>query len=183
MMTNHLNEEAFFKQEIPEDYRQDWTKQIAQSKQEVRRQDKGAMLIRLGDEYVAWPSLSCLTVVSAHQIHAIPHRSHPVLKGLAAMRGQLLPCCSLARLLEIKTSSVIHEQQLILLGSEQHPIGMLVEHIETYIRFHHDDEQDLPSNLMKTGVCFSQSMLDWKEQKIPLLDDKLIISAFERCMQ
>jgi len=173
----------FFEKEAPKDYLQTWTQQISQEKKVVHGEDSGALLLKLGDEYLAWSVLSCLSVLPAHPVHAIPHRSHPVLKGLAAITGKLTPCFSLARLLGMEDTLPIHQQQLILMGEEDQVSGMLVEHIETYIRFHQDSIKILPSNLSQTGQSYSRGLLDWQGQCVPLLDETLVMSGFERCMQ
>jgi len=182
-MSDDFDDTSFFQKESPEDYLQAWSEEVAQAKQEIHRKDRGAMVIRLGSEYVAWSGLSCLTVLTARTIHSVPHRPHPVLKGLAAIKGQLIPCFSLARLLDMKDKHDADEQHLILIGEAGNPLGMLVEHIETYIQFHHQKVHALPSNLSKSGECYSQGMLDWNNQKVPLLDESLVISGFERCMK
>jgi len=180
--TNH-DVSRFFEKEAPEDYLQAWSKQIAQEKESLHREDRGALLLKLGNEYLAWSGLSCLSVLPAQPIHAIPHRSHPVLKGISAIGGKLVPCFSLARLLEMEEALPVHEQSLILMGKEGQTSGMLVEHIETYIRFHQDSIKALPSNLSQTGQCFSRGLLEWQGQCVPLLDENLVMSGFERCMQ
>jgi len=183
MSDEYLDDERFFQQQAPEDYLQAWSKYIAQEKQDVQREDMGAMLLKMGHEYVAWSAGSCLSVLAPRPIHAIPHRSHPVLKGIAAMTGQLIPCLSLARLLDMQETSPSNEQSLLLIGEQHRPIGMLVDHIQTYIRYHHHAIAPLPSNLAQAGQCFSQGMLDWKDVSVPLLDEALVMAGFERCMR
>ena len=47
-------------------------------------------------------------------IARIPHRSGTVLLGLVAFRGEILPCCSLARLLDVARNETGAARILIL---------------------------------------------------------------------
>ncbi|MDQ6995551.1 MAG: chemotaxis protein CheW [Mariprofundaceae bacterium] len=174
---------SFFQKEAPSDYLETWTQQLAQEKESVKQKNKGAILLKLGQEYMAWSAIACLKILAARPIHSVPHRSHPVFKGFSAMNGNLIPCFSLMRLLNIKTTLPIDQQQVILTGEEHQMSTMLVEHIEGYIRFHDDDILPLPSNFSQTTSCFSQGLLAWHGQYVPLLDEALVLSDFERCMQ
>lgn len=174
---------SFFQKEAPSGYLEGCSQQLAQEQKNERRANKGAMVLKLGKEYMAWSGSSCLTVLTSRPIHSIPHRSHPVFKGLSAVNGTLIPCFSLMRLLNIEETLPVHQQQLILLGEAHQMSGMLVDHIETYIRFHQENIEALPSSLSQEGLCFSQGLLNWHGQYVPLLDEKLVLLGFERCMQ
>jgi len=59
------------------------------------------LLFQLGDLRLALPARVASAVAPVLHIARIPHRSGTVLLGLAAFRGEILPCCSLARILDL----------------------------------------------------------------------------------
>lgn len=74
--------------EPPEDYLREWTQALAEEKGEDKAADTLSVLIfRLGQEWLALPTHVCQEVAEMRPIHILPHRSGPVLLGLANIRG------------------------------------------------------------------------------------------------
>jgi len=59
------------------------------------------LLFQLGDLRLALPTKIASDVAPVLHIARIPHRSGTVLLGVAAFRGEILPCCSLSRILDL----------------------------------------------------------------------------------
>jgi chemotaxis-related protein WspD len=66
----------------------------------VQREDS-ALLFRLGPLSLALPVQTAFAISHVLHVSRIPHRSGTVLLGLVAFRGEILPCCSIARLLDV----------------------------------------------------------------------------------
>ena len=62
------------------------------------------LLFQLGDLRLALPTRVASAVAPVLHIARIPHRSGTVLLGVAAFRGEILPCCSLSRILDLPVS-------------------------------------------------------------------------------
>jgi hypothetical protein len=56
------------------------------------------MVFRVGDEWLALPTATLGEVTAPALVHSLPHRRHAALIGVAAVRGALLTCISLALL-------------------------------------------------------------------------------------
>jgi chemotaxis-related protein WspD len=66
------------------------------------------VIFRIGAEWLALPTPAFQEVAERRVIHTLPHRRHGVVLGLVNIRGELLICVSLGRLLglaESKTQS------------------------------------------------------------------------------
>jgi len=59
------------------------------------------LLFQLGELRLALPTRVASAVAPVLHIARIPHRSGTVLLGVAAFRGEILPCCSLSRILDL----------------------------------------------------------------------------------
>jgi chemotaxis-related protein WspD len=75
------------------------------------------LLFRLGPLSLALPVQVASAVSPVLHIARIPHRSGTVLLGLVAFRGEILPCCSLARLLDVTQEETAAARMLILQDS------------------------------------------------------------------
>jgi chemotaxis-related protein WspD len=59
------------------------------------------LLFQLGDLSLALPTKVAAAVAPVLHIARIPHRTGTVLLGVVAFQGEILPCCSLARILDL----------------------------------------------------------------------------------
>jgi chemotaxis-related protein WspD len=76
---------------------------------------KGSILLfELGPLRLALPTQVAFAISPLLRIAHIPHRSGTVLLGLVAFRGEILPCCSLARLLDVTQNETGAARMLIL---------------------------------------------------------------------
>jgi len=70
----------------------------------------GSLLVfQLGHVRLALPTRVASAIAPVLHIARIPHRSGTVLLGLAAFRGEILPCCSLARILDLPEKALASE--------------------------------------------------------------------------
>jgi chemotaxis-related protein WspD len=63
------------------------------------------LLFQLGGLRLALPTRVASAVAPVLHIARIPHRSGTVLLGVAAFRGEILPCCSLSRILDLPANA------------------------------------------------------------------------------
>jgi len=91
--------EHLFDRPLPPGYRDELREQFAEKPADAPRNTGSTLLFQLGGARLALPTHVASAVGPTLHIARIPHRSGTVLLGLAAFRGDILPCCSLARLL------------------------------------------------------------------------------------
>src|SRR5271169_4840250 len=90
-----------FDRPVPPEYRDELAALIAAAPAKPRSRAGSILLFQLGELRLALPARVAAAVAPVLHIARIPHRGGTVVLGLAAFRGEILPCCSLARLLDV----------------------------------------------------------------------------------
>src|SRR5262245_53190282 len=86
----------------PPDYVEFWTEQLARPVEQTQSDAQSLIVFRLGDECLALPTKVCVEVAELRPIHSLPHRRNQSVLGLVNVRGELLPCVSMAAILGVK---------------------------------------------------------------------------------
>jgi chemotaxis signal transduction protein len=105
---------SLFDRPMPPGYREELGILMATEPPRPARQKGSILLFQLGPMRLALPVSVAFAVSPVLHTARIPHRSGTVLQGLVAFRGELLPCCSLAGLLEISRNETSAARTLIL---------------------------------------------------------------------
>lgn len=92
---------ALFNRPMPPGYREELRDLIAAPAAEEHPEERSFLLFQLGELRLALPTLVASAVAPVLHISPIPHRRNTVLLGFVAFRGEIIPCCSLARILEV----------------------------------------------------------------------------------
>ena len=92
---------SIFDRPMPPGYRDDLRRLEAETTSVDGLRTGSILLFHLGDLRLAVPTRIASAVAPVLHIARIPHRSGTVLLGLAAFRGEILPCCSLSRILDL----------------------------------------------------------------------------------
>jgi chemotaxis-related protein WspD len=99
---DHLPQHSnLFDRPLPPGYRDELQALIADRPADPPRHTGSMLLFQLGELRLALPTRIASAVAPILHIARIPHRSGTVLLGLVAFRGDILPCCSLAKLLDV----------------------------------------------------------------------------------
>ncbi len=107
--SSHLFERA-----LPEAYRDELREMLADEPPRPAPREGSILLFRLGPLRLALPVHAAFAISPVLHVSRIPHRSGTVLLGLAAFRGEIVPCCSLARLLDVTPEETGAARMLIL---------------------------------------------------------------------
>ncbi|NBV20784.1 MAG: chemotaxis protein CheW [Proteobacteria bacterium] len=84
----------------PAGYRREWTEHLAETTTTVAA-GTALLVFRIGDEWLALGIGVMEEVGESRPIHSLPHRREGVLLGVVNVRGELLACVSVGRLLGI----------------------------------------------------------------------------------
>lgn len=102
---------------LPQDYREQWTGLLSLPEAPKAAKAETLLLFQIGALGLALPMARLAGVVPLPKISRIPHRRDTALLGLVAVQGSILPCCSLAHLLD--TDPSLEEQARLLLLEER----------------------------------------------------------------
>jgi len=179
---------SLLEREPPAGYLREWTQALAEAKDEDEAEDTFSVLIfRLGLEWLALPTHVCQEVAEMRPIHTLPHRSGPVLLGLANIRGQIRLCVSLGELLGLqpaddsgRTTNHKDQQCLVVIARGRDQWVILVDEIHGIQRFHIGAVRDAPVTVAKATPRLTKAVIDWQDTGVGYLDDELLFIALRK---
>jgi chemotaxis signal transduction protein len=105
---------TFFERPFPPGYRDELQALLAERPAEAARHGDSLLVFQLAGLRLALPTRVTAAVAPVLHVARIPHRVGTVLLGLVAFRGEILPCCSLSRLLGLAEGNATSGRTLIL---------------------------------------------------------------------
>jgi chemotaxis-related protein WspD len=172
--------------ELPSDYRTHLTHQIAHEKTLAELDTRSVVVFRIGTEWLALATLVLKEIVSPRAIHSIPHRRDGVLLGLTNIRGELLACFSLRKVLglepaaELKPLKTRVSERLLVMQHDGHRAVCPVDEVHGIARFHPRDLMPVPATIAKATASYTRSVLSWADKSVGLLDDQLLFHTVNR---
>jgi len=116
MTQQHLS--RLFERPLPPGYRDELQELMSAEPPKPDPQEGSALLFRLGPLRLALPVQAAFAISPVLHVARIPHRSGTVLLGLIAFRGEILPCCSIATLLNVTQEETGAARMVILQESQ-----------------------------------------------------------------
>ncbi|HKF48945.1 MAG TPA: chemotaxis protein CheW [Terracidiphilus sp.] len=111
---NETERGSLFERPMPAGYRDELRALMAIDAPKRPASLESIFLFQLGPLRLALPTRVASAVSPVLHVARIPHRSGTVLLGLVAFRGEILPCFSLAQLLDVAQSETGSARMLIL---------------------------------------------------------------------
>ena len=104
---------ALLNRPVPADYRREWTAHFAQPKPRAAVPNTSATIFTLGPEWLALDTTLIQEIAERRPMHSLPgsRSGNRVVLGLVNVRGELLVCVSLGRLLGISQGLGIRGQR------------------------------------------------------------------------
>jgi chemotaxis-related protein WspD len=175
--------------EPPPGYLDGWSGQLAQKKAEAEADARPALLFRIGAEWLGMPTDALQEIAALRPIHSIPHRRDGLLLGLANIRGELLICVSLQRILRLEeTSEPAPSQQrsvsrrlLVLLRDGSRAVCP-VDEVHGIERFGARERAPVPATVAKAAATYTQAVLAWRGSSVGLLDGELLFHTINRSL-
>lgn len=174
---------------LPPDYAAECTSHFAQPQQAKHLDTHAILVFRIGDEWLALPSLVCAEVVDMRPIHTLPHRQSPLLRGLASVRGELLVCVSLGYLLGLEQGRPVKKNRqraaysrLVVIHGEGGRLVFPADEVHGILRFHPGELREVPTTVSKAASTFTTAVLPWEDKAIGCLDDQLLLYTLNRSL-
>jgi chemotaxis-related protein WspD len=164
------------------DYRRDWALHFARPKQTITAGEISVVLFRLGTEWLGLPTDSFQEVAEMRKIHTIPHRRKGVLLGIVNVRGELVLCVALDKILGLsrtteKSGDRAVYERLLVASAESRRIAFPVDEVHGVHRFNADALRDPPATLSKSGASYTLGVLPWNGKLTICLDAELLFPA------
>ncbi len=85
---------------------QDWQAQLALPPTPLSAAHTSVVVFRVGAEWLAFPTRLLREIIEPTPVHRVPHRHDPRFGGLINVRGELIPCIELGRMLSLGQDTV-----------------------------------------------------------------------------
>jgi chemotaxis-related protein WspD len=173
--------------ELPSGYRARGALEIGRAKTPAAFDTHSVVVFRLGSEWLALATVVLKEIVSLRPIHSIPHRRDGTLLGLANIRGELLACFSLSKILELEATEFNPPKtrvsgRLLVIERDGGRAVCPVDEVCGIARFHPRDLTTVPATIAKAASTYTRSLLSWADKSVGLLDDELLLHTVNRNM-
>jgi chemotaxis-related protein WspD len=172
---------------LPEDYRRQWTAHFARKENHAPPTRISAVVFRIGSEWLALPTQAFQEVAERRVIHSLPHRRDGIVLGLANVRGELLICVSLGRLLGGEkalprpASSTVYDR-LLVIGWENQRLVFPVDEVHGIQRFQSHEMKELPATVAKATPCFTSGVFFFEGRSVGFLDAAPLFEVLNRSL-
>jgi len=172
----------FLDRPIAPEYRREWTDHFAREKRIATPAKTSAVIFRIGHEWLAMPTQAFQEIAERRALHSLPHRRSGVVIGIVNVRGELLICAALDRLLGLQTDSrpkrsrVIFDRLLVAEWSGQR-FTFPVDEVHGVHRFHQFDLREPPATVSRSGLNCAIGVFPWRNFTVGFLDPDTLFTA------
>jgi len=167
--------------------RREWTEHFAQPKKNATPATGSALVFRIKAEWLALPTQAFQEVAEHRPVHSLPHRQQNTVLGLVNIRGELLICVSLGRLLGLERTPSGHTPRQVhewLLVANWHGNRLVfpVDEVRGIHRFQRSELKEPPAILAKSNRSYTQGLLPWQGRTVGFLDADHLFSSLNRSL-
>jgi len=172
---------------LPADYRAEWAAHFAKVQRVSPPVRTSAVLFRINAEWLALPTIAFQEVAEQRRTHSLPHQRQGIVVGLVNIRGELLICVSLGRLLGLdKTSSRqtirTSYERLLVSNWEGSRLVFPVDEVHGTYKFEAAEIHEPPATVAKSRPSYTHGIFIWRQRPVGLLDPSLLFSALNRSL-
>lgn len=175
----------FLDRPILSDYRREWSEHFALDRQIATPAKTSAVIFRIGAEWLGMPTQAFQEVAERRSMHTLPHRRRGVVLGIVNVRGELLICASLGKLLGLETTGMIQRQIAVfdrLLVAEWcgQRFAFPVDEVFGVHRFHSADLRESPATVAHSTMNCATGVFPWRNFTVGFLDPESLFAALNR---
>jgi len=173
--------------DLPEAYQSDWADHFAQAKPAQEPDTHSAVVFRIGPEWFAFPTVLFDEIAELRTIHSLPHRRSGAVLGLVNVRGELIICVSLSRMLGLgeglppkaDRSGIVHGW-LVVIRHEGARTAFPVDEVRGTHCYHSRELRSVPATVVKAAAAYTKALLPWRDKTVGCLDDQLIVRTLNK---
>ena len=167
--------------------RREWTELFAQPRQLAAPAAGSALVFRIHAEWLALPTQAFQEVAEHRPVHSLPHRQQVTVLGLVNIRGELLICVSLGRVLGLERAPSgqpwprIYER-LLVANWQGNRLVFPANEVRGIHRFQMSELKEPPATLAKSDLSYILGLLPWQGRTIGFLDADRLFSTLNRSL-
>jgi chemotaxis-related protein WspD len=167
--------------------RREWTEHFAQPKKIAAPVTGSALVFRIKGEWLALPTQAFQEVAEHRPVHSLPHRRQNSVLGLVNIRGELLVCVSLGRLLGLEGRPAAHKPRqvfarLLVANWQGNRLVFPADEVRGIHRFQRSELKQPPVILAKSNLSYTQGLLTWQGRTVGFLDADQLFSSLNRSL-
>lgn len=150
---------------------------------------ESVVVFRVGDEWLALPTSIVAEIAEMRPVHAVPHRRGDLILGVVNVRGELLVCVSLARLLILDPAAGQSGdaagavgRRLLVVRSNDVRVVAPVDEVAGILRFSPRAMKDVPAIAARASAAHSRAVLSWAGHSVGLLDGPRLTRSLRRSL-
>jgi chemotaxis-related protein WspD len=143
------------------------------------------LLFRLASEWFGAPTTVVHEVADARSVHMLPHRRASAVTGVTNVRGELLVCVSLDRVLHVERTAPpvpVTASRLVVLRRGEIRAAGAVDEVFGVHRFSTRDRRPVPATVAKSHAPLCSHVIGWRGRTVGVLDDHALFGALQRAM-
>jgi chemotaxis-related protein WspD len=155
----------------------------------VELDTRSVVVFRIGAEWLALATSVFREIAALRAVHSLPQRRTGAVLGLANVRGELLVCLSLERILGLQRADTLQtahpraaDKRLLVMQREGQLAVCPVDEVFGVERFHKRELRTLPATLSKSGAPYTSAVLSWRQKLVAVLDDELLFHTLTRSL-
>lgn len=169
------------------EYKRERTGHYAVAKKLTQPAKTSVVIFRLGPEWLALPTVVFQEVAQRRTIHSLPHRRRSIALGLVNIRGELLVCASLARLLGLEQEKPPEKprgisDRLLVAKWDGHRLAFPVDEVFGIQRFHLEEMKETPATISKSALTHTQGIFAWSEKSVGVLHPDSLFNTLNRSL-
>ena len=175
----------------PPGYLEEWTRTLAEEETPDEPDTRSALLFRIGGDWLGVPASALEEVASMRPVHPLPHRRGGALQGLVNIRGRLVVCIALERILGLPSAGnepgassprQSLRERLLLFAHEGQRAVVRADAVHGLHRFSPRVLLPVPETLARSAAPYTEGVLAWESQRAALLDVGLLFHTIERSL-
>ncbi len=176
---------------VTEEQRREWTARYAPGHHISTPARISLVVFQVSGEWLALPTPAFQEVAERRRIHSLPHRRDGVVLGLVNVRGELLVCASLGRLLGIEAkadkppaespnNSALGSSRLLVTIWDGKRIVFPVDEILGIQRINEAELHEPPATVTHAVNRCCRGVVAWRDRTVGVLDAEVLFSVLNR---
>jgi chemotaxis-related protein WspD len=174
--------------ELPSDHIERSTRSVAERQTLAELDTHSVVVFRLGAEWLGLPTSGFREIAHERVIHSLPHRRNGLVLGVANIRGELVVCVSLERILGLEPGNPANTtekrrtgpRRLLVLGHAGHSAACPVDEVKGVERYHARDLEPRPATVLKAATTYTTAVLPREAGSVGMLDLELLFYKVNR---
>ncbi|HSU55600.1 MAG TPA: chemotaxis protein CheW [Candidatus Dormibacteraeota bacterium] len=171
---------------LPPEYRREWAVHFAREEKKTPPAKLSAVLFRVSSEWLALPTQAFQEIAERRRVHSLPNRRQSIVLGVVNIRGELLVCVSLGRLLGVEQASSLKGpatyDRFLVANWEGNRLVFPADEVQGIHRFQAHELREPPATVAKANLSYAQGIFIWQQKPVGFLEPSTLFAAFSRSL-